>query len=236
MRWAAICHSAKRLERVIPQVYPVTAWFFAEVPARRSLVAEKDSHQCIFAEVHQVFSGRPACFTRERVGCAGAACYLGYRKPAKKAGYFLALREGLKKSEALGNAYYREVDYPEVSAPCINWQALADIQSDTKIEVVNLWVKAAELASLVTLANYDRPDNNNVNIPFASGCQSLWSLPYLQKGVAQPRCTVGCMDPVVRKYLAADTLAFSMPASRLVEMADNIESSFLGSRDSARGR
>lgn len=46
-----------------------------------------------------------------------------------------------------------------------------------KIEVVNLWVDAVSLAGPVTLSNYDRPNNDNVAVPFASGCQSIWTSP-----------------------------------------------------------
>ena len=228
MKAATVQQSAARLEKVVAQIYPATAWFFVEDSGDQPLAPEEKSHHCIFTQLQRVVSGQPASFTTVGISCAGAACYLGFRQPAPKAGYYLAVQERLKKSEALGNAYYRGCDYPEVSAPCIRWQLLAEVDSKAVVEVVNLWVKAAELASLVTLANYDRASNNNVEIPIAAGCQSLWSLPYLQKEEPMARCTVGCMDPVVRKYLPNDAISFSLPATRLVQMADNIDTSFLG--------
>ena len=35
------------------------------------------------------------------------------------------------------------------------------------------------------------------------------------------------MDPLVRQFIPEDMLAFSLPANRFVEMANNIKGSFL---------
>ena len=104
---------------------------------------------------------------------------------------------------------------------------MESVEDGCQIEVVNLWIHADGLSGLVTLANYDRPSNDNVLIPCSSGCQSIWTLPYLEKEAAERKCFVGCMDPVVRHYLAKDVLSFSMAAERFVEMANNVAGSFL---------
>lgn len=105
--------------------------------------------------------------------------------------------------------------------------AFLDIPENTNIEVINLWVSAVALARLVILANYDRPTNNNVIIPFASGCQSMWTMPYKEKTSQEPKAIVGCMDPAMRKHISSEVLLFSLPSERFVELAENAPGSFL---------
>jgi hypothetical protein len=82
------------------------------------------------------------------------------------------------------------------------------------------------LSGLITLSNFDSPKNNNVKIPFASGCQSMWTIPYKEKDKKQPKATVGALDPAMRKYIASDTMLFSVPAHRFNNLAKNIKKSF----------
>lgn len=95
------------------------------------------------------------------------------------------------------------------------------------MEVVNLWTGASSLSVLHTLANYDRATNDNVIMPFSSGCQSIWTLPYKEAGNEMPRAIAGSLDPTVRMFLPEGTISFSVPSGRFIEMCDNIEGSFL---------
>jgi hypothetical protein len=94
------------------------------------------------------------------------------------------------------------------------------------VEVVNFWVGAESLAGLVTLSNFDQSTNDNVIIPFASGCQSMWTLPYRQQLGEHGLATVGALDPAMRCYLPGKVLLFSMPAGRFVELAGKVDRSF----------
>lgn len=108
-------------------------------------------------------------------------------------------------------------------------ERIEDLDDKSIPEVITLWVNTTSLSGLVTLANYDRPTNNNVLIPFASGCQSVWTFPYKEKFQEFPKCVVGLIDPAARVFMPSEVLSFSMPANRLLEMADNISGSFLES-------
>ena len=70
-------------------------------------------------------------------------------------------------------------------------ERIESIEDGIHIEVVSLWVDALSLSGLVTLANYDRPTNDNVVVPYASGCQSIWTLPYKQAFERLPKSVVG---------------------------------------------
>ncbi len=54
----------------------------------------------------------------------------------------------------------------------------------------------------------------------------MWTIPYKEKDEKHPKATVGALDPAMRKYIASDTILFSLPANRFHKMAVNIKSSF----------
>jgi len=88
---------------------------------------------------------------------------------------FSGRKERFKKNAVLGQAFYENIGAHAAKAESLIWETIDNTDERTGIEVVNLWVDAINLAGLVTLSNYDRPNNENVDIPFASGCQSIWS-------------------------------------------------------------
>ena len=84
----------------------------------------------------------------------------------------------------------------------------------------------AALSDLHTLANYDRSGNDNVIMPFSSGCQSIWTLPYKESASESQRAVAGSLDPTVRGFLPAGTIPFSVTARRLVALWGTIQGSF----------
>ena len=136
------------------------------------------------------------CLSLSAPGCRGAAFYLGFAAASPRAGAALALKERFKGSVALGDAFYREavggqaddaeLDPPPAKSEWLVIRSVESIDDRTVPEVVNLWIDAASLAALVTLANHDRAGNDDVLIPFSTGCQSLWTIP-LQKGRPRKR-------------------------------------------------
>lgn len=216
-----------RLYNCIPEMLPPMGWYFADKIPSDALLLEKDKWACMFSYYQQLVEGDKICFSAGRTGCSGASCYLGFTSPSKEAGRFLAEKEKFKKNAVLGNSFYEGISAPSAKAEFVVWESFANIADNIAIEVVNLWIDADSLSGLVTLANYDRPNNDNVVIPFASGCQSIWTIPYIEKSKKEPRCVVGCIDPAMRKHFPSNILSFAMPANRFVEMTENISGSFL---------
>jgi glycerol-3-phosphate dehydrogenase len=54
----------------------------------------------------------------------------------------------------------------------------------------------------------------------------MWTIPSKEKKKRLQKATVGALDPAMRKYIASDTILFSVPASRFNNMAKKIERSF----------
>ena len=84
-----------------------------------------------------------------------------------------------------------------------------------------------QLSALAVLANYYRPGNENVVMPFSSGCQSIFLLPYGEGQKENPRAVVGLTDITVRPMVNPAMLSFSMPYTMFLEMEENITGSFL---------
>ena len=47
-----------------------------------------------------------------------------------------------------------------------------------------------------------------------------------EKDQEKPKATIGALDPAMRKYIQNESLLFSVPASRFVELSQNIKNSF----------
>ncbi len=107
----------------------------------------------------------------------------------------------LKKTRALAQAYFRDW-VAEIHAPTekfLYFEKIENIDESREIEVVNLFPDITGMANLNGLASYDREESGTL-IPDASGCQSAFSIPYDQKFRAQPKCIVGSMDVLIRRF------------------------------------
>lgn len=219
--------SLQKITQYIPTEIHTMGWYFRSERPENALVFEKDKWTCMFQHIEQIANGKQICFSPDLTGCSGSACYLGFKTPGPHAGSFLVEKERFKKCIEYGQAFYNEIQAVKAREKYLILGRIQDIPDNTSIEVINLWVNATALAGLVTLANYDRPTNNNVIIPFASGCQSMWTMPYKEKTSREPKAVVGCMDPAMRKHIPSEVLPFSLPSGRFVDLVENAQDSFL---------
>lgn len=79
----------------------------------------------------------------------------------------------------------------------------------------------------MTLANYDQPGQDSVQVQFGAGCvQSLlYSMTDAEAG--RSRCMIGLTDPSARKCIEKDVLSFSIPYARFLEMESRADGSLL---------
>lgn len=227
MNGAAVKRGVNLLTENITDIKEATCWYYSETMPEGARVFDRYNRTCMIEFIAKVQAGGCLCFAAGETGCSGASCYLGFTEPSKKSGRFLCEVEGYKKSVELGEAFYEAIQAPAPAARYIVWQSCAAAPDEIDIAVINFWGSADMLSDMVTFANYDQPDNQNVIIPFASGCQSLWTIPLQEQDAGVPKGVVGCLDPSVRRWLPPGMLSFSLPAGRFLEMIENFRGSFL---------
>jgi len=199
---------------------------------------------CVMAMLKAASQGRTAVFDRETVGCGGGGVGLGFGNAFHTSGagntggmeYLLSTGRGEGYPEGEG---YRKT--PELAACFLTNLPIVELpytyrifkpldQVDLTVEqpcLVTFYVNADQLCGLVVMANYDRPDLNNVIIPHGSGCQGVFLIPYDEVKSENPRAVVGMMDPSARPFIDQDKVTFTVPYKRFLEMEANIPNSFL---------
>jgi hypothetical protein len=109
----------------------------------------------------------------------------------------------------------------------------ADPERDD-IKNVTFFVDPDGFSALVILANYRRPEAENVIVPWAAACQVLGILSYRELQRDHPRGLVGMTDISARKNvratLGANALSFTAPWPLFQEMEENVPESFLQRR------
>lgn len=232
MNGKEIKNGLEALEARIIFPYPAMCWYFTDDPGEDALAFKKDKWVCMFMYLKLAAKRRrPLSFSKDRgKSCVGAAEYFGFRPIAKDSGRFLADAEHFKKTLTLAEDYRMEsrdrVHPPK--APYLCMAPKERVRDQETVEVVNLFPDVAGLTALSAMAGYDRAENSgNVRIPFASGCQSLFTLPYDQGFQEQPYAVTGLSDPFARNFIPKDMMSFSLPANRFLEIVNNIPGSFL---------
>ena len=218
---------------VLPFNYPAIGWYFSSVEIENSFILRKNRWVCMFMYLRMMMNKEKRIrFSGDSDrACLGPAESFGFIEPKDDGGFFLAEVEHFKKNIELSKAYNREaatlINPPK--GKYLYMEKLENIDNNKKIEVVNLFpADLISLAKLVIFSSYDRMTSiDNVLIPDASGCQSVFGIPYNEKFQKRPKSVVGLMDTLARNFVPEDMILFSMPANRFVEMANNIDGSFL---------
>ncbi len=224
--------SLQKLSETVSFKYPATGWYFSSEQIENSFVFKKNKWVCMFMYLKMVMKkGRRIRFSGDYAGaCTGPAEYFGFKALVSDEGQFIAETERFKKNRALAQEYYQE-SLKSIRPPkekYIYLEKIENIDKEREIEVLNLFPDLTGLANLVVLSGYDREKNmDNVLTPFASGCQSVFTVPYNEKFNKYPKSVIGLMDSLVRHFVPEDMVSFSVPSNRFVEMANNIKGSFL---------
>jgi hypothetical protein len=100
-----------------------------------------------------------------------------------------------------------------------------------EIKNITFFVDPDALSALVILANYARPDAENVIVPWAAGCQVMGIFAYRELERDHPRGLIGMTDISARRNVRAtlgeNVLSFTAPWPLFLEMEGNVEDSFL---------
>ena len=202
----------------------------------KKTVKENDQklNQCLIACLNRVREGTSLRVNTDTIGCPGGRRYAGFNPEiSENFEYFLScgipdVMEGerYKKSPELVKKLM--TDSPQYKASCnqLVFKRWDQVDEDDEPEVVIFFAKPDVISGLFTLANYDL-SYDGVIAPFGSGCSSIIMHPILEGRKRQPRCIIGMFDPSARPYVESDTLTFSVPIKRFIQMVENMTESFL---------
>jgi uncharacterized protein (DUF169 family) len=125
---------------------------------------------------------------------------------------------------------------PEFKAPkkYIVFKRWDTIVEADKPDVVIFFAHPDVLAGIFTLANFDEIEPNGVFAPFAAGCSTIVTLPYLEKSAKRPRAVLGMFDVSARPCVPDNTLTIAIPINKFEKMVANMEESFLTTKSWAK--
>ena len=188
---------------------------------------EPGARTCVFAYYKEWLRGRTLHLTRDRYGCRGAgACLFAVDERSREDMVtFLVEDEGLKRSR---ETMSRWVEQRQVHDPEHGNLLVGPLRPDqyAYLRTVTFLVDPDRLSALIVGANYDvGPEQAApVTAPFGSGCLQLLG----PSGAGDvPRAIIGATDAAMRKYLPADTLAFTVNRPLFQRLCALDEKSFL---------
>jgi len=139
--------------------------------------------------------------------------------------------EGFLKTPELATEFTASLPKVEPEGTYIVIKPLEKLLPGEKPKVVAFLVDADQLSALTVLANYARPGNGNVRIPFGAGCMTFALYPFYESEQAVPHAIVGLTDIsarfYLRKALGREFMSFTVPWSLFEEMESNVPESFL---------
>ena len=140
--------------------------------------------------------------------------------------------EAYKKTPELVQTFQEALPYTDIPYQYVAFKPLSSVDpSKEEPKIIVFYANPDQLSALVVLANYSRPGNDNVTIPFGAGCHSVCLIPLHEASQPRPRAVVGMTDITARPYIDADLLSFSIPYAMFHEMENNIPGSFLNKHD-----
>jgi len=214
------------------------AYFYTDQVTSDEEADTIQEHRCLIGNLNRVRQGYTYVYTRGTPGCSGGKRYSGFSQSLRSNfEYFLSCGipgemegERYKKSPELVRQtmeHWHDFQAPGKYLVFKRWDKLEP--KDESLAVV-FFATADVLAGLFTLANYDTPEPDGVIAPMGSGCSSIIANPLREGERLRPRAVLGMFDVSARPYVPAQTLTFSIPMPRFLEMVANMDESFLITR------
>lgn len=225
------------VEKLNLQYEPVAALLGNEKP--EGALQGKEGHwSCTIPLFLAAAKGKTAVFERKTTGCNGGKAGLGFGQfpnypdgieyflSTGKAGVFEG--EGYKKDPALGKEYVECLPITDIPYQYVIFKPMTQVDAAKETpELIIFYVNPDQLSALTVLANYYRPGIENILIPFSSGCQSIFLIPYAETKKENPKAVIGLTDITVRPMVEPDMLSFSVPYQMFLSMEENVSGSFL---------
>lgn len=216
---------------------PVAVLLTNEKP-EGALQSKEGKWSCTIPLMLAAAKGRTAVFERKTTSCNGGKVGLGFGQfPNYPDGieYFLSVgKPGLFEGEAykrdpeLGREFVECLPITDTPYQYVIFKPVSQLDTANETpELVMLYVNTDQLSALTVLANYNRTGIENVMIPYCSGCQSIFLIPYAEAQKENPRAVVGMTDISVRLMSESDMVTFTVPYKMFMDMEESVEGSFL---------
>ncbi|MDF2873564.1 MAG: hypothetical protein K0R22_247 [Sporomusa sp.] len=227
-----------RLVKELSLRYEPVAVLLSNEKPEGALQGKEGQWSCAIPLFIAAAKGKTAVFERKTTGCLGGKKGLGFGQFPNYPGgieYFLSVGksgqfegEGYKKDPELGAEFVECLPITDIPYQYVIFKPLSQLDTTKEVpELIVFYVNNDQLSALTVLANYYRPGNENVTIPFSSGCQSVFLIPYAEAQKENPRAVVGLTDITVRPMVEADMLSFSVPYKMFLDLEESVEGSFL---------
>ena len=224
--------------KYFPNTELPATYYYTDQVAADEVADTVHEHRCLIGNLNRVRQGHTWVYSGDTPGCSGGKRYSGFSQSLRpNFEYFLSC--GIP-GEMEGERYKKSPDlvretmkrWPDFKAPgkylvFKRWDRLE--AGDQPLAVV-FFAGADVLAGLFTLANYDYAESDGVIAPMGSGCSSIIANPMREADEPNPRCVLGMFDVSARPYVPANTLTFTIPIRRFLEMVANMNESFLITR------
>lgn len=195
----------------------------------------KAEHRCVIADIGRTRKGVSLAFNVASVGCFGGKKYLGFTQGFRpNFEYFLSCGipgelegERYKKSPAIVKEVMKNMPAFKAPAEYIVFKRWDMIGKTDDPDVVIFFASPDVLAGIFTLANFDEAEPNGVFAPFAAGCSTIVTHPYLERSAGRPRAVLGMFDISARPCVPDNVLTIAVPMNKFEKMIANMEESFL---------
>jgi uncharacterized protein (DUF169 family) len=216
------------------ELQPVAVIWTDTLPVGAVLYNKKE-WACFTSFLVKAAHTKIVAFDKETPFCNGGKVGLGFGSyDIDRMEYFLAKgKHGVQgeryvKTPEIARSFLENLPDNKVKTRYVVLKPLFLVTEQETPQAIIFLVNADQLSALVTLANYDRPTNDNVVTYFGAGCHSTVLFPIAEGESDNPKAIIGMTDPSARKYLNKDLLSFSLPYKRFTELEDQVEESFLG--------
>jgi uncharacterized protein (DUF169 family) len=232
-----------RIARELKLRYQPIALIYTDEKPADAFEPQNKGWSCVISMVTAAIKGRTVALSRDSVGCPGGKTGLGfgnsYRGREEFMSHFLSTGkpgqiegEGYKKSPELASRMFAAFPAVDVPFKYVVFKPLEAVDAEKESPaLVVFYANADQISALTVLANYGRPNNDNVIIHMGSGCGTVCLFTYNEGKKEVPRAVVGLTDITARPHIDADLIAFSIPYKMFLEMEENVPGSFLERKD-----